>query len=178
MTLPMEKFTYRAHAVAADLGYTKDNKPQVSVTFAIDNDGCTGETITWIGHFTEKTTARTVESMQHLGFPSDDLEQLAELDADGAARLLPNPVDLVCEPEEYDGQWTLKVRWVNRAGAGSFAFKAPMRGPDLKAFAAQMKSTLRNARGASRPTNGAGAARLPGPPAKASGGNGNDDIPF
>lgn len=178
MTLPMEKFTYRAHAVASDLGFTKEDKPQVSITFSIENEGFVGETITWIGHFTDKTAPRTAESLLHCGFLSDDLEQLAEIeDPERAAQLLPNPVDIVCEPEEYDGEWQLKVRWVNRAGAGRFSFKKPMRGSDLKAFSAQMKNTLRNARGGaapSRPANGT-SSRPSHPNAP---GNGQDDIPF
>lgn len=192
--LPMEKFTYRAHAIASDLGFTDEEKPQVSITFEIENDGAVGEQITWLGYFTStvdkkgKTVAeRTLESLQYCGFASDDLEQLAGVTGDAARQLLPDSVDIACEPEEYDGKWKLRVRWVNRPGGGGFAFKKPMRGNDLKAFAAQMKGTLRNMRGpaAATPTSRPAA---PAPTRNGSGGSGptrhpnapgaDDDLPF
>jgi hypothetical protein len=42
------------------------------------------------------------------------------------------------------------VNWVNKAGAGRFAFKEAASKNDLRSFAAQMKSTVRVA-GGSRP---------------------------
>jgi hypothetical protein len=194
--LPMEKFTYRAHAVAADLGFTEEDKPQVSITFEIENDGAVGEQITWLGYFSEttdkkgKTVAqRTLESLQYCGLLSDDLTQLAEVSGEVARQLLPESVDIVVEPEEYKGEWKLKVRWVNRPGGGGFAFKKPMRGNDLKAFAAQMKGTLKNMRGPVAPSSSAPRSAAPAPRNGSGGsgptrhpnapGNGGDDgIPF
>ncbi len=178
--LPLEKATYRARAVAAGFGISSNGGNQIAVTFEIvDSDQFNGETIAWLGHFTEKTTARTIESLQHAGFESDDLSLLEDAGQQQCAELLPNVVDIVCEPEEYDAKWQLKVRWVNRAGGGRFAFKEPLTGAGLKAFAAQMKGAMKNARGpqskpsgGSRPSNGASSKPThPNAP-------GNDDIPF
>ena len=159
MSLPMEKATYRARAIGAGLGTSEKETSQLAVTFGLvdENDALTDESVTWIGHFTEKTTARTIESLQHMGFQSDDLALFEEPSRDDVMALLPNAVDLVCEPEEYNGEYTLKVRWVNRPGAGRFAFKKPLKGADLKAFAAQMKGQIRNARGGTPVRNGGGA---------------------
>jgi hypothetical protein len=184
--LPMQKATYRGRATGCGFGVSEaKGTTQIAVTFEILNaeeNGDhvpTGESITWIGHFTDKTTARTIESLQILGWTGDDLSELEDLDAGRCAELLPNVADIVCEPEEYEGQWTLKVRWVNRPGAGKFAFKAPLTGSALKSFAAQMKGQIRGARQGARPSGG--------PQARSNGGTQSqhpnrpgfdDDIPF
>ena len=175
MTLPTEKATYRARAIAAAFGISSKGTNQIAITCEIvDHEQFAGETIAWLGHFTDKTTARTIESLQHMGFASDDLSLLEDVSGQEAADLLPNVVEIVCEPEEYDGQWQLKVRWVNRPGGGRFAFKEPLQGAALKTFAAQMKGALRNARGAapSKPANGGSRSAHPNAPSNDS------DIPF
>ena len=109
MTLPIQKATYCARAIACGFGVAKSGTHQIAVTCEIidvDSEGVehgTGEEITWIGSFTDKTTARTIESLGHLGWLGDDLSELANLDAAGCANLLRESVDLVCEPEEYEG---------------------------------------------------------------------------
>lgn len=174
MSLPLEKLTLRAIAIGTGFGLSENEKTQLAVSFEIvEDDQYAGETISWLGHFTEKTTARTLESLQHMGFQSDDISELEDLSRDDAMKALPNMVELVLEPEEYEGNWRQKVRWVNRYGGGRFAFKKPLKGNDLKAFAAQMKGALKNARG--------GAPRVSGsatqPPHPNAPGN-NDDLPF
>ncbi len=181
MTLPMEEITVRVRAVAAGLGQS-DNERQtrfVHVTGSVlDHEHHTGEQITAVLFFTEKTQARSIESLMHFGFTSDDLSLLEDADETKCAELLPEIVEFVCAPEEYNGEWQLKVKWVNKPGRGKFAPKKKLEGSDLKAFAAQMKSTLRNARGPqSKPANGAGGSRPTQPHPNAPGG-GNDDIPF
>ncbi len=180
--LPMEKATYRARAVGAGFGISSKGNNQIAIPFEIvDHEQFAGESVTWLGHFTEKTQPRTIESLQHLGFESDDIDQLEDISRDDAARLLPNVVEIVCEPEEYDGEWQLKVRWVNRAGAGRFVFKEPLKGAGLKALSAQVKGAMRNARGPqpkpSKPSNGSGGSRPHQPHPNAPSG-GNDDVPF
>jgi hypothetical protein len=153
MTLPMEKITLRAKAISTSLGVADNEKASTFIAVGFEAvEEYAGETITWLGYFTEKTTARTIESLQHMGFQGDDLVQLEDAGADACLELLPAVVDLVCEPEEYDGKWTLKVQWVNRSGGGRFKAKKPLVGGELKAFAAQLKGSFRNARG---PQNGA-----------------------
>lgn len=185
MSLPMQKSKYNAKAVAASLGKTNEGKPQIGITCeVIDHPDHVGETITWFGYFTEKTEDRTIESLQHFGWTGDDLSELADLDAEACARLLPTPVSLVCEPDEYDGRVKLKVQWVNKLG-GAFAFKAPLEGADLKTFAAQMRRKIRGAQQAggarpSQPATRSASNGSPGRPAtQARHPNApDDDIPF
>lgn len=186
MTLPMEKATYRAIASSAPItfGRSSNGNTQIAVEFEVlgkdeaEEYRPTGETITWIGHFTDKTADRTIESLLHAGWQGEDPSELAEI---SAASVLPTAVDLACEPEEYDGKWTLKVQWVNKVGAGRFAFKEPLAGADLKAFGAQLRSkvkSMRAAGGAPRQplagnrSNSSGSSSHPNAP-----GN-RDDIPF
>ena len=190
--LPMQKATYRARAIACSFGVAKSGTHQIAVTcelLALDDenvDAPTGDEITWIGSFTDKTTARTIESLGNFGWLGDDLSELDNLDAAGCARLMNEVVDLVCEPEEYEGAWQLKVRWVNKPGAGKFAFKEPLAGDALKSFAARMKSTIKGARGAAGarsappsrpaqpPSRGNSGGRHPNAPAGAD----DSDLPF
>lgn len=193
MSLPLTKATYQARAIGCGFGTAQSGNHQIAVQLEIIEDSAelanNGERIAWLGHFTDKTTDRTVESLQHLGWKGDDLGELEELDAEACARLLPDVVEIVCEPEEYEGTWRLRVKWINKVGGGRFAFKEPLTGSALKAFAAQMRGTIRNAQqggGAPRKTTAPAAA-----PARNGGGSGyrstaphpnapgnDDDIPF
>lgn len=187
MSLPMQKLTLRARATGAGFGVSETKgTTQIAVQLHIvDSEEYAGESIAWLGHFTDKAAARTIESLQHMGWQGDDLTELEELDAAGAERVLPEVVEIVCEPEEYNGEWRLKVRWINRPGAGKFAFKAPLIGAGLKAFAAQMKGTIRSAKGATgtrpaapRPSNGGGSQPHPNAPGGYGGRKDEGDIPF
>lgn len=186
MSLPMQEITVRVRAVAAGLGES-DNENRTKFVWVtgsvVDDEQYNGEQITAVLYFTDKTTARSIESLQHLGFASDDLSLLADADEARCSELLPNVVEFVCAPEEYKGEWTLKVKWVNAPGRGKFAPKKKLEGSDLKAFAAQMKGALRNAKGAAgaRPASTPAQSR-----AATSGGGGwsgngkkdDTDIPF
>lgn len=178
--LPLEKATYRAKAVNSGFGVTPEKGTNfIAIGFeVVDDERFAGErTDAWLGYFSGKATERTIESLQHMGFSGDDLSLLEDLDEKGCAELLPNVVEIVCEPEEYDGQWRLRVQWVNRPGAGRFVAKQPLKGSELKAFAAQMKGALRNARGPQK-SNGTsgGGARTTQPHPNAPGNR--DDVPF
>ncbi len=163
MSLPLEKATYRARAIATALDRSSQkNTKFVAVDFEIvDDEHYNGEhPQAWKGFFTEKTTDRTVESLQHMGYEGDNLEDFASLDRAGCAKLLPNVVEIVCEPEYFTGddgneRAVVKVQWVNRVGGGRFKAANPLEGGELKAFAAEMKSVFRNSRGPKK-SNGAG----------------------
>lgn len=179
MSLPIEDITVRVRAVAAGLGQSENERQTkfVHVTGSVvDHEQYTGEQITAVLFFTEKTSARSIESLMHFGFATDDLSLLEDADESKCAELLPEIVEFVCAPEEYNGEWQLKVKWVNKPGRGKFAPKKKLEGADAKAFAAQMKSAFRNARGPqSKPTNGAGSKPVH---PNAPGGAFDDDIPF
>jgi hypothetical protein len=190
MSLPMQKATYQARAIGSGFGSSSNGNTQIAVQLEViapdQEDPVNGERIAWIGHFTDKTTDRTIESLQHLGWKGDDLAELEDENGERALTLFPDTVEIVCEPEEYDGNWRLRVKWINKPGGSRFTFKEPLTGQALKSFAAQMKGTIRNAQqgGVRKPSsappqqlrgysNSGGGSRHPNAP-----GNGNDDIPF
>lgn len=178
--LPMQKATYLARVTGVSFGTASTGNNQVAVQCDIVSpEEFGGESIAWIGHFTDKTTARTIASLRLLGWTGDDL---SELEGD-TGTLLPNEVELVCDVEEFEGELQLKVKWVNRPGGGRFAFKEPLTGPRLKAFAAQMKGQVRSAASSNRQTppasprqTNAATARVGHP--NAPGYGHDDDIPF
>lgn len=190
MSLPMEEITVRVRAVAAGLGES-DNEKRTKFVFVtgsvVDDEQYNGEQITAVLYFTEKTQARSIESLMHFGFASDDLAMLEDADEGKCAELLPEVVEYVCAPEEYNGEWQLKVKWVNKPGRGRFAPKKKLEGSDLKSFAAQMRNSIRNARGGSarpapaRPAQPGNGQRSTHPNAPGGGYGGSapdDDIPF
>ena len=129
--------TFTARAVEGALGETSNGSPQIAVELQVLDDGYTGETITWFGYFTEKTTARTMESLRILGWKTDDLSNL-----DGITE---NEVKIVVVEDEYDGKTRLKVNWINRPGG--LALKSPMTPDKARGFAAQMKGAAVLSRG-------------------------------
>lgn len=182
--LPMTKSKYLARACgAASFAPSSNGNMQCAVPFEISQGEYTGETITWIGvmHDTQDKNGqsgaeRVIASLQHAGWTGDDISELADIDDDNAKRMMPDEVQLTCEPETYDGKERLKVQWVNKPG-GKFAFKEPMQGNQLKSFAAQLKSTVKAVRTASgsRPSTPGKVTRTTHPNAP---GGSNDDIPF
>lgn len=194
--LPMIEAKYLARACgAAQFAESSNNNMQIAVPFEIVDEGGEhhGETITWFATFHNvadkkgKTGKdRIVESLLYMGFQSDDLTALMDISDDEARALMPDIVELVCAPDDYQNPETgetttkLKVRWVNRPGGGRATFQKPLAKEDMRAFAAQMRSNLKNARGGSvrpapRPANGAGGSRSQQHP-NAPGAD--DDIPF
>lgn len=185
MTLPMQKDYYAARASGAPItfGRSANGNTQIAVEFDIVDERFPGDSISWVGHFTDKTAERTVESLQIAGWQGDDL---SELDGVPASQVLTEEVSLTCEPEEYDGEWKLKVQWVNRPGGGRFKFKEQISGNELKAFGAQLRATVKSVRAAGGATR---APRQQSAPSRSGGGRDQhpnapggprdrDDIPF
>lgn len=192
-TLPMQKAYYNARATSAPIifGDAKNGNIQIAIEFAIEDENYPGEALPWVGHFTDKTAARTIESLMHAGWTGEDV---AELKGVPAAQVLPDLVQLAVEPEQITegdraGEWVLKVQWVNRSGAGRFAFKTETDAGKLRAMSAQLRATVKSVRasgGAPRkPASGGGQVALacghgssrsndPHPNAPGNG----DDIPF
>lgn len=191
MSLPMQKASYPAHAIAIALSASSKKKtPQVVVTFEIVFEGGAVEEITWFGFLSDAAINRTIESLGHCGWSGDDLEELAKSDPRIS---LPNDVTIVCAPETYDGTNTLKVQWVNRLGQGAAVIGEPIEGDHLRTFAASMKASIRAARTAAGSRAGSAPVRAQAPAAARgdahpnapggsypgeSGGGFGDDIPF
>ena len=153
--LPREKAFYRVRAVAAQIA-PGDKGSQVSITGrVIDHPTYTNEEITVILHFSPAAMDRSVESLMHFDFQSDDLTLLQDATEARCAELLPGIAVFACKPDEWDGKPRLKVKWVNqdRAGGG-FAFKQKLEGGERKAYGAEMKSIRKNARGPKKPATG------------------------
>lgn len=182
--LPLVIAKYRARCAGAPTWEQNKNSGnwQVAIPFEVSQGEHTGETITWIGimHDTADkngTTGheRVIQSLQYMGWQGDDISELAELGDDRAKEVMPEEVELSCAPDTYEGKTRLKVQWVNKAGAGRFAFKEPATKNDLRSFAAQMKSTVKAARAAvgggapraTTPANGSPKGKVP-----------DEDIPF
>lgn len=194
--LPLEKAHYRAIAIATTLGTSSQKgTPFVAVNFQIvDDEQYAGETTpAWLGYITDRAQERTVESLQHMGYEGDNLEDFADLDRAACEKLLPNVVEIVCEPEAFTGddgieREVLKVQWVNRVGGGRYKAEKPLEGSELKAVSAQMRSVFKNARGPRKPSSGSsnGSRQYASNPGAASraihpnapGSANDDDIPF
>lgn len=201
MSLPMIEARYLARACgAAQFEESGNGNMQIAIPFEIVEEGeYAGETITWFAtmHDTPDKKGKTgkdrvVESLVYMGFQSDDMLTLMEISDDEARSLLPEAVDLVVEPDEFEGTTRLKVRWVNRPGGGRAGFKKPLSKEGMRSFAAQMRGSLKNARGGSRSSGSSSSGGYGGGrsqqrqtqshPNAPGGGNGapppNDDIPF
>lgn len=164
--------TYRVRGVEAGLGMTGGDSPkeQVAVRLEILSEGFEGETITYFGYFTEKTTERTLESLRLRGWTGDDLFDLSSIDGSAEARA-------VIEEDSYNGEVRLKVKWIN--GFGGLSLKTPMNDAQAKSFAARMKGaaiasrTKPGAKTATPAQPRGSQARHDSPPP-----HGDDDIPF
>lgn len=181
--LPMIKANYTARACgAASFAASKNGNQQIAIPVEVTQGEYAGSTITWISTFHDTAdkngvtgTDRIIQSLQYMGWQGDDITELMEISDEQVRQLLPDEVQIVCEPDTYEGKTILKVKWVNQAGAGRFSFKEAATKNDMRSFAAQLKSTVRGMRASngapSKPANGTSSAptRKPANP---------DDIPF
>lgn len=179
--LPQVKAKYRARCCGAPTWEQNSNSGnwQTAVPFEVSDGEHAGEGITWIGvmHDTADkngTTGheRVILSFQYMGWQGDDITELAELTDEQAMALLPEEVELSCDLDTFEGKTRLKVQWVNRPGAGRFAFKNAASKSDLRSFAAQLKSTVKAVRAGDGKRGGNKAAPHPNAP------DSGDDIPF
>jgi hypothetical protein len=166
--------THRARAQEWSLGMSSTGKEQIGVMFEIAGGPCDGKHITWFGYFTDNTVDRTLESLRHCGWASDNLADLDTLNA--------NEVELVIEDEEYDGKVRPKVKWVNRISR--LQMKEQMTPAQVQAFAARLRGKAvasKQKYGAQPAQNGAAPSRQPVQQqsfASAGGAVVDDDIPF
>ena len=188
--LPLVKSYYTARASAAPItfGEASTGNVQIAVEFQIeDHPEFAGETITWLGHFTDATSERTIESLQIAGWSGEDVSELAGVPGSQA---LSDVVSLACDVDTYGDRSTLKVNWVNKPRS-NFTFKQEAAPDQLRALGARLRATVKSVRasgGAARkptgsrpqqPRSGGGGgyasqSRHPNAP----GGGPDDDIPF
>lgn len=133
--------TYQARATAIQFGSAKNGNPQVAVTFEFTSGPNAGLQTTWIGFFTEKTTERTIESLQSAGWKGTDLTELDGLEGDALYAALGSEVRLVLEEETYEGKTRVRVKWVNKM-ATSFEFENKLSKEGLAALSKSVKGTV------------------------------------
>lgn len=126
---------YRAVVEDHEWCYSSKGTKAICVRFRVV-DGDEENTlvhINWYGYFSEKTWERTVESLRHMGFKGDDLNNLGELD---------ETVQLDVVQEEYDGKVHAKVKWVNSLRASKIQVQNKMMDNDVAAFAKAMQERI------------------------------------
>ena len=147
-----------AYAISTELGFAKNGTEQIAVTFQVtdeDADGkrgpLHGHRKVWYGFFTDNTTDRTLESLRHCGWGSDELSDIANLDEDACRRLLPKVVQLVLENETYNGRTIEKVRWINSIEETRSAIKNKADENAVKSLSARMRGRAAALRVANKP---------------------------
>jgi len=122
--------THRGRAREWALGHASNGNEQIAVLFELTQGEHAGKTITWFGSFSDAAVDRTLDSLRHCGWDGDNFAALDGLDA--------NEVELVIQPETYEGKTRDRVRWVNRPSR--LALREQMGPGAASAFAAKMRA--------------------------------------
>lgn len=160
--------------------------PQVAVCFEIIAGPHSGERITWIGYFTDKSEDRTLQALRIAGFTGDDLDAFNGQHPNQEVHLV---IDHEVNPK--DGETYAKVSWVNDPKrSGGFVMSKPMEAKERRMFAARFKSKLKGipaVEGDKAVRQPRSAAPAPAPAGNGWSGNdepdppppaGDDQIPF
>jgi hypothetical protein len=122
----------RAVAVGAAIGTASTGTRQIGIEFRyLDEEGG----ITYYGPLSDAAFPYTMKAIRAAGFQGDDLSDLSSLNSEDTPEVV-----LVIGPETYNGQTTMKVKFVN--SSGGLAMKNALQGNDLKAFAQQMRGKI------------------------------------
>jgi hypothetical protein len=173
---------YLAKITGATFGVSSNGNEQIAVQFEIADGDQAGQSIAYVGTFTDAAIEYTTEALRATGWEGDDLAEIPDLAVAGKL----GPCEIVVQHETYEGKQRARIRFVNRVGGGRFKFKegTELQGGELKSFAARMKSAFRGGApsrsaprsngSASQPRGGGSAGhddRRPPPPV-------DDDLPF
>lgn len=151
--------TWRARGVTAALGYTRDGNEQIGVELAFSPEqdvDVDGRHLTWYGSFAnEKSEAFTFKALRALGWASDDISDLAGIDANEIEAVVIHEDDLQGEPRA-------RVRYINPIGSGGVAMKTKMTAEQASAFAERMRGrVMAMSRAAAPPPTAAGKRPAP-----------------
>ena len=129
--------TFRAHGVKIGMAASSQKGTEaVVVSLELDEGPDKGSRIDWVGWLSEKTAARTAESLALLGYTGEE---------DGEIRS-PNQILAVLEPEDYTNEAgttiaRMRVRWINDlSGAGGG--RKPLAGPELAGAKSRLRAAL------------------------------------
>lgn len=122
------KYVMGVVAGQVDLGFTKNEGPQVAVLLEFLEGPYAGEAITWYGGFSEKARQHTIRALRSLGWQGDDLSDLSTVTGS-------TPCTVQVEPDQQ-GVLRARIRYV---GGGSVALPNRMTDVQKRAFALSMK---------------------------------------
>lgn len=150
-----------------DYDVTSTGKTRLRVLFELGGEYA-GRHLTWDGYFSEGAFARTVESLEHMGWEGTDLSDIQGLEK--------NEVVLVVSQETYEGKTRNRIDWVNRQA--DLRLFNPLDEAGKKNFANEMQGKLLLLR-QGKPNNGPAARPSPKPnAAPAAAAKSLDEIPF
>lgn len=134
---------YRAKGREGQLSQSANKgTPCVQVVLEITEEGeHTGERMRWDGWLTDNTAQRTLESLRHLGWETDDLGDLSGITT--------NEVQIVVEHEwnEEKQKSYPRVKWLNRLGGGAkLNDEAKLDGVAAKALSQRFAAMARGTR--------------------------------
>ena len=157
---------YKARGVAGQLAVAKTGTEMVQVIVRISEGEYVGEELRWDGFLTEKTDQRTLESLRHLGWKGDMLNEL-----DGITE---NEVQIVVEHEvnEETGKSYPRVQWINKLGGARLKEESKMSESAAKALAQRFASKARGVAKSAAPARAPAAAQGNGPVVA------DEDVPF
>jgi hypothetical protein len=161
MATRIEEGRYKARCLSWAFGMTSTGKPQIGAVFDVQAEEGPVQ-LTWYGLMhDEKSAKRTMSSMRACGW--DGKGPVTE-----AQGLDQNDVDVTVEDNEWDGEVSSRIAWVNGAGA---AVK-PMKEEDKAKLNARLAQWQKPGSSPAKTRQAAPAA--PAPEAGAA----DDDIPF
>jgi hypothetical protein len=111
-TLEMGK-PYDAQAIACGLGEAQTGTPQIAITYQLfDGDDVIGEA-PYYGFLTDAAMEYAIKTCRTSGWEGNDI---SELDDCNCAEKLPNRIQVVLEENEWEGEVSVRVKWVNAGG--------------------------------------------------------------
>ncbi len=136
------KYTARATGSVV-LGKSKNkDTPFIEFYFQVKGGDCDGVRVRWTSYFSDKTSERTVQSLETCGWSGDDISAFVD---GGLHGLDKNDVEIVVEMESFTDQNgaaknTARVAWVNRLGY--LNTEAAMTEDAAAAFGAKMNDLI------------------------------------
>lgn len=138
--------TYKARATGEVVLGSSSQKgtPFIELYFEITQGDNKGGKVRWTSYFSEKTSERSIESLQYCGWKGDDMSEFSD---GGLHGLDKNEVEIVVEIEEYNDKEgnprsSPKVQWVNRGGGGYLNTAQAMNTDAAQTFGERMRGLV------------------------------------